>query len=147
MSASAPTSTPAWVVTGTKSDSFDGIELQQNIVVPQVSENGVLVQLEAVSLNFRDLAIPRGLYPFPMKTPVIAGSDAAGTVIAVGVGVGPVEHDVVGAQEVALGHDLEADSEDVPSIDGVGVRVVDFKGSYGRGYAICALLHVGRLLG
>lgn len=112
MPASAPTSTPAWVVTGTKTDSFDGIELQQNIVVPQVSENGVLVQLDAVSLNFRDLAIPRvsglpktipkekpkkslnysntliqfqqGLYPFPMKTPVIAGSDAAGTVIAVG---------------------------------------------------------------
>lgn len=51
---------------------------------------------------------------------------------AVGVGVGPVEHDVVGAQEVALGHDLEADAEDVPAIDGVGVWVVDFKGGYGR---------------
>ncbi|TQV95653.1 hypothetical protein V2A60_000839 [Cordyceps javanica] len=84
MSTFVPKTCPAWVITGTDKDSFDGIQLQNEVAVPDLGEYGVLVQVEAVSLNFRDLAIPRGLYPFAMKTPVIAGSDGAGTVRAVG---------------------------------------------------------------
>jgi len=35
-------------------------------------------------LNYRDLIIPKGKYPFPVKDGVVPGSDAAGTVEAVG---------------------------------------------------------------
>lgn len=37
-----------------------------------------------MSLNYRDLIIPKGKYPFPFKDSVIPGSDGAGTVEAVG---------------------------------------------------------------
>jgi NADPH:quinone reductase-like Zn-dependent oxidoreductase len=40
--------------------------------------------VHAASLNFRDLAIPKGKYPFPIKEPVVPGSDGAGTVESVG---------------------------------------------------------------
>lgn len=40
--------------------------------------------MHAASLNYRDLIIPKGKYPFPVKDGVIPGSDGAGTVIAVG---------------------------------------------------------------
>ncbi|KAH6987065.1 hypothetical protein EDB80DRAFT_756225 [Ilyonectria destructans] len=81
---SAPTSTKAWTVTGIHKDNFDGLQLINDAPVPKISDHDVLVQIEAVSLNYRDLAIPKGLYPFAMKTPVIAGSDSAGIVLAVG---------------------------------------------------------------
>ncbi|KAF0635471.1 hypothetical protein FPSE5266_07572 [Fusarium pseudograminearum] len=79
-----PSSTRAWSVTGVHQDSFAGLELAENVPVPQLCEHDVLVEVQAVSLNYRDLAIPKGLYPFAMKTPVIAGSDGAGKVLAVG---------------------------------------------------------------
>jgi NADPH:quinone reductase-like Zn-dependent oxidoreductase len=37
-----------------------------------------------MSLNYRDLIIPKGKYPFGVVDGVIPGSDGAGTVIAVG---------------------------------------------------------------
>ena len=43
--------------------------------------------VHAASLNFRDLAIPNGKYPFPIKEDVIPGSDGAGTVESVGKNV------------------------------------------------------------
>ncbi|KAI5460429.1 hypothetical protein BGZ63DRAFT_472932 [Mariannaea sp. PMI_226] len=84
---SLPPSTKAWTVTGIHKDSFDGLQLESSVPVPELGDHDVLVQIEAVSLNYRDLAIPKGLYPFAMKTPVIAGSDSAGTVLAVGAKV------------------------------------------------------------
>ncbi|KAF7538855.1 hypothetical protein G7054_g2608 [Neopestalotiopsis clavispora] len=82
-----PTTTKAWVVTGISNNDFGGLEKRQNEPVPQLKEHDVLVRIEAVSLNYRDLAIPRGLYPFAMKLPVVPGSDCAGVVVAVGKGV------------------------------------------------------------
>jgi NADPH:quinone reductase-like Zn-dependent oxidoreductase len=38
-------------------------------------------------LNYRDLIIPRGQYPFALKFPVVPGSDGAGEVIEVGAKV------------------------------------------------------------
>jgi NADPH:quinone reductase-like Zn-dependent oxidoreductase len=45
------------------------------------------ITVHAASLNYRDLVIPKGKYPFPMELPVVPGSDGAGTVEAVGKGV------------------------------------------------------------
>lgn len=63
------------------------------------------------------------------------------------LGKGPVEHDVVWAQELALRHDFEADAEDVAAVDSVRVWIVNLEGGYRRGYSVGALLDVGLLLG
>ncbi|EGR45145.1 uncharacterized protein TRIREDRAFT_23292 [Trichoderma reesei QM6a] len=81
---SLPTTTRAWSIREIRSDSFDGIVLQGNVPLPKLGERDVLVKIEAVSLNYRDLAIPRGLYPFVINLPVIPGSDCAGIVLATG---------------------------------------------------------------
>ncbi|KPI38856.1 Zinc-type alcohol dehydrogenase-like protein [Cyphellophora attinorum] len=57
---STPKTTRQWVVKDTK-NGFD-----------------------AASLNYRDLIIPKGQYPFPTATPVVPCSDGAGKVVAVG---------------------------------------------------------------
>jgi hypothetical protein len=56
---SLPTTTRAWSIREIRSDSFDGIVLQGNVPLPKLGERDVLVKIEAVSLNYRDLAIPR----------------------------------------------------------------------------------------
>ncbi|KAI1759911.1 NAD(P)-binding protein [Hypoxylon sp. FL1150] len=78
----APTNTKQWSVTGTDKD-FDGLELIEK-PIPKVGENEVLVKLHAASLNYRDLIIPKGQYPFPSKFPVVPASDGAGEVVEVG---------------------------------------------------------------
>src|SRR5262245_56409941 len=47
----------------------------------------VRVRIKAVSLNFRDLAIVRGMYMASTKEPLVPGSDAAGVVVEAGAGV------------------------------------------------------------
>lgn len=44
----------------------------------------VLVEIDAVALNYRDLAIARGSYTPSQQLPMIPASDAAGRIIAVG---------------------------------------------------------------
>ena len=56
---SLPTKTRAWSIREIRKDSFDGIVLQEDVPLPKLGERDVLVQIEAVSLNYRDLAIPR----------------------------------------------------------------------------------------
>ncbi|KAL7926086.1 hypothetical protein ACQKWADRAFT_281732 [Trichoderma austrokoningii] len=79
-----PTTTRAWSIDEIKKDSFDSLVLKENLAIPKLGDHDVLVQIEAVSLNYRDLVMPKGLYPFPMKVPVIPGSDSAGIVLATG---------------------------------------------------------------
>ncbi|KAJ5096046.1 Polyketide synthase enoylreductase [Penicillium alfredii] len=78
----APTSMKQWVVQDTE-NGFDGL-VYQDAPVPKVGENEVLVKLQAVSLNYRDLIIPKGMYPFAVRSPVVPGSDGAGEVVDVG---------------------------------------------------------------
>lgn len=66
--------------------------------------------------------------------------------VGFGVGKGAIEHDVVGLEELAAHHDLEAQAKDVAAIDGAGVRVVDLEGRDRRAGAVAALLQVGELL-
>ncbi|KAJ0108977.1 hypothetical protein J7T55_005525 [Diaporthe amygdali] len=78
----APSTVKQWTVTGTDK-GFDGLEFG-DAPVPKVGENDVLVKIQGASLNYRDLIIPKGLYPFPLNPPVAALSDGAGEVVEVG---------------------------------------------------------------
>jgi NADPH:quinone reductase-like Zn-dependent oxidoreductase len=71
-----------WTVSGT-GKGFETLHFGE-ADVPKVGENEVLIKLHAASLNYRDLIIPRGLYPFPAKFPVVPASDGAGEVLEVG---------------------------------------------------------------
>ncbi|PKX95165.1 zinc-dependent alcohol dehydrogenase family protein [Aspergillus novofumigatus IBT 16806] len=65
---------------------FDSLTLCE---VPKVSPKygQILVQIKAVSLNWRDAIIAMGTYPFPGPDALVPGSDGAGVVEAVGEGV------------------------------------------------------------
>jgi NADPH:quinone reductase-like Zn-dependent oxidoreductase len=54
---------------------------------PKPGPREVLIRIRAVSLNFRELMIMQGIYPLPVKPDVIAVSDGAGEVMAIGEGV------------------------------------------------------------
>ncbi|KAK0625147.1 hypothetical protein B0T17DRAFT_492887 [Bombardia bombarda] len=83
---SIPSTQKQWVVETTKKD-FDGLVFHDDAPVPQVGDNDVLVRLHGASLNFRDLIMPKGTYFFVHTIPVVAGSDGAGEVVAVGPAV------------------------------------------------------------
>ncbi|XXH01925.1 hypothetical protein Hte_008287 [Hypoxylon texense] len=78
----APSTTKQWSVTGSDK-GFDGLELV-DAAIPKVGDNDVLVKLHAASLNYRDLIIPKGQYPFPASFPIVPASDGAGEVVEVG---------------------------------------------------------------
>ncbi|KAL4810943.1 hypothetical protein BDV18DRAFT_150008 [Aspergillus unguis] len=78
----APSTQKQWSVQDLKSD-FDGLKYS-DAAVPKPGDNDVLVKLHAASLNYRDLIIPKGKYPFALNTPVVPGSDGAGEVVEVG---------------------------------------------------------------
>ncbi|KAI8649109.1 PKS-ER domain-containing protein [Fusarium keratoplasticum] len=79
---SSPRTTKAWTVDG--SGSFDCLKFHKELVLPELSDNEVLVKFHAASLNYRDIIIPLGQYPFPVAPNVVPGSDGAGEVVAVG---------------------------------------------------------------
>ena len=55
---------------------------------PQAAHGQVLIRVHAVSLNFRDVLLANKSYGFPVRDPdVIAVSDGAGEIVAVGEGV------------------------------------------------------------
>jgi NADPH:quinone reductase-like Zn-dependent oxidoreductase len=83
---SLPKTTKAWTIRDTK-NGFDELQLEKDYAVPELGEHDCLVQIQAVSLNYRDLIIPQGKYPFPVKTPLVPGSDGAGNIFAIGSGV------------------------------------------------------------
>lgn len=58
---------------------------EENIPTPGLHE--VLLQIKAVSLNYRDLAIANGTYPFPVQKDVVPVSDCAAVISEVGPGV------------------------------------------------------------
>jgi NADPH:quinone reductase-like Zn-dependent oxidoreductase len=70
-----------------------GIDSIQRVEVPEPSPGPgqVLIEMKAWSLNYRDLAMPRGGYPRNDKAlknpPLVPLSDGAGVVIGVGAGV------------------------------------------------------------
>ncbi|KPM36918.1 hypothetical protein AK830_g9657 [Neonectria ditissima] len=81
MAESIPATTMQWNVVG-----LDGLESLKYTErpVPELGDSQVLVKIQGASINFRDLVIPRGEYPWGLKSNVVPGSDGAGTVLAVG---------------------------------------------------------------
>ncbi len=65
---------------------IDSLELVDR-PTPQPGPGEVLVKIHAVSLNYRDLMMVKGLYNPKLKLPRIPCSDGAGEVAAVGEGV------------------------------------------------------------
>lgn len=55
--------------------------------IPTISNREVLIRVRAVALNYRDLAISKSTYPFPVKEKVVPCSDAVGEVVEVGSAV------------------------------------------------------------
>lgn len=64
----------------------DGIQSQEE-EIPKVGKHEVLVKVRGVTLNYRDLIITTGDYPFPVKKDVVPGSDGSGEIVEVGEGV------------------------------------------------------------
>jgi hypothetical protein len=54
---SPPEITDQSVVTGT--NGFDNLQLQKDIPIPEFGEHDALVQIQAMSLDYRDLIMPR----------------------------------------------------------------------------------------
>src|ERR1700682_2320753 len=54
---------------------------------PRPGVGQVLVKLRALSLNYRDLLVVKGLYNPTLRLPMIPVSDGVGEVVAVGDGV------------------------------------------------------------
>jgi NADPH:quinone reductase-like Zn-dependent oxidoreductase len=73
----------AWQIHSFGVDSLQVIELP----TPSPAAGEVLVQVRAISLNFRDLMVVKGTYNPKMQLPRIPCSDGAGEVVAVGEGV------------------------------------------------------------
>lgn len=71
--------------------------------IPKVQPHEVLIQVHATTLNYRDLAIANGQYPFPVTENVVPLSDAAGTIVAVGSDVSGLEKDGEGCRFSANG--------------------------------------------
>ena len=65
---------------------IDSLELVER-PIPSPDAGEVLVKVRAISINYRDLLIVKGLYNPKMKLPRIPVSDGAGDVVAVGDGV------------------------------------------------------------
>ncbi|KAL6249906.1 hypothetical protein RBB50_003762 [Rhinocladiella similis] len=81
---SLPTVTSQWVVRPTKGNGFDGLEHQDSVPISSLGSHDCLVRFEAASLNYRDVAILQGNYPWAVKEDVVPVSDGAGVVIATG---------------------------------------------------------------
>lgn len=68
---------------------------RQNIVdltkveeeIPKAAAHEVLIKIQSVALNYRDIAIATSNYPFPVKDNVIPVSDAAGEIVEIGPNV------------------------------------------------------------
>src|SRR6202012_5599820 len=62
----------------------DALRLEENIPVPEPTGRQCLLRIEAVSLNYRDIAIATGRYPLPLKGTFVPCSDGAGQIVAAG---------------------------------------------------------------
>lgn len=80
-----PTTTARYTIDFKK--GLDGLNLELSTPLPEIGPNDCLVQIHAVSLNYRDIAMPMGRYPAKVNDGVVPTSDSAGVVLAVGSSV------------------------------------------------------------
>ncbi|THY55522.1 NAD(P)-binding protein [Aureobasidium pullulans] len=70
--------------------SFQEIQLHEE-GIPTPDKHEVLIKVKSVSLNYRDVGVSNGSYPFPVKDMVVPCSDACGEVVESGCAVNNVE--------------------------------------------------------
>lgn len=75
------TKTKQWTVT--PNGQWEGLKCIE-APIKEIGPKDCLVKIDAVSLNYRDVAIPMGTYPLASRDGVVPCSDGAGAVIAVG---------------------------------------------------------------
>lgn len=68
---------------GGKGAGYEGIQ-EKSEEIPRVKPHEVRLKVHGVTLNFRDLAIANGAYPFPVKDNLVPLSDGAGVIEEVG---------------------------------------------------------------
>ncbi|KAK5112630.1 hypothetical protein LTR62_003945 [Meristemomyces frigidus] len=78
----SPTTQKQWTVAG--KTGFDDLKLNEQASVPEIGDKDVLVKFHGASLNYRDLIIAKGMYPFAQRDNVVPASDGAGVVESVG---------------------------------------------------------------
>lgn len=78
-------SSPVW--TSTPNAGLDGLKFHPSRPLPELGPTSCLVEIEAVSLNYRDIAMLTGQYPMASKDDIIPCSDGSGTIIKIGSGV------------------------------------------------------------
>jgi NADPH:quinone reductase-like Zn-dependent oxidoreductase len=64
-------------------NGIDSLELVHE-EIPSFDKHEVLIKIKSVALNFRDIGVANGQYPFPVKDHVVPCSDACGEVVEVG---------------------------------------------------------------
>lgn len=69
-----------------KGAGYESLQLVQE-PIPHAKAHEVVLKIHAVTLNYRDLVIATGAYPFPVKDNVVPVSDGAGVIEEVGEGV------------------------------------------------------------
>ncbi|KAL4886633.1 chaperonin 10-like protein [Aspergillus karnatakaensis] len=92
MSTQPPATTSAWLLHGTSSNPADPSEAltwTEKLDLPPLGPTDVLVKLYAWAINYPDLAVANGTFPWDKTatTPRIPGSDGAGEVLATGTRV------------------------------------------------------------
>ena len=75
-----------------KGAGYEALE-EQTESISKVSPHEVLLKIHATTLNYRDLAIANGAYPFPIQDHVVPLSDGAGTIVEVGSQVKGLQKD------------------------------------------------------
>lgn len=83
MTDDAPRSTRGYLTAGTGIDDL----AEHDLALPRLGPTDVLVDVRAVSLNFRDLLVIEGVDTWRPPQPVVPVSDAAGVVVRAGAAV------------------------------------------------------------
>ncbi|KAI1136098.1 zinc-containing alcohol dehydrogenase [Hypoxylon sp. FL0543] len=84
MAQSIPKTSRQWNITG--SDGLETLKLTEK-PVPQLGDTEVLVQIRGASLNYRDILVSQGGFPWNSRLGIVPGSDGAGVVLAIGKNV------------------------------------------------------------
>ncbi|KAF5591771.1 alcohol dehydrogenase [Fusarium pseudocircinatum] len=79
--------TRCWIIKGKGREKGTDEFSLDSAPIPRLGDHDVLVKMRGASLNYRDLIIAEGKYPFGHKEPIIAASDGAGEVVETGANV------------------------------------------------------------
>lgn len=80
------TSAPAFSMAIAEPGGADGF-FRQDMAIPVPAAGEVVIRHAAIGVNFVDVYMRSGLYPWPVERDLVTGAEAAGTIHSVGAGV------------------------------------------------------------